>query len=268
MNADIAIFLFYCKLFTDYCRVLLLLSVYAYAIFGGKEIGTFLKLVVELCKLIEEEVEMMLKVAYFPLGPVQTNCYFIQDAARNCLIIDPGEEGEKIIQYIEKEQLKPVAILLTHGHFDHIGAVDAVRDAFNISVYIHELEQHTLTDPEENGSTRYPGLPRVENRPADHLIGEAGMMEIGPFTFEMRYTPGHSPGSLSFVFKEAGFAIVGDTLFQGSIGRTDLPGGDMKTLLTSIGEQLLTLPDDTRIYPGHGGPTTPGEERVRNPFLV
>lgn len=209
----------------------------------------------------------MLKVTYFPLGPVQTNCYFIKDEHQNCLVIDPGEEGQKIIQYIEKAGLKPVAIFLTHGHFDHIGAVDAVRDEFNIPVYIHEKEQHTLTDPQENGSTRYPGLPLVQNRPADHLIAAEGQMDIGPFSFEMRDTPGHSPGSLSFVFEKDGFAIVGDTLFQGSIGRTDLPGGDMKTLLQSIQNKLLTLAEDVVIYPGHGGPTTPGEEKLRNPFL-
>lgn len=222
---------------------------------------------IELRKLMQEEVEVMLKVTYFPLGPVQTNCYFVEDEHQNCLVIDPGEEGQKIIQYIEKEGLKPVAIFLTHGHFDHIGAVDAVRDQFNIPVYIHEKEQHTLTDPQENGSTRYPGLPLVENRPADHLIAAEGQMAIGPFSFEMRYTPGHSPGSLSFVFEKDGFAIVGDTLFQGSIGRTDLPGGDTETLLRSIQEELLTLADDVVIYPGHGGPTTPGEEKLRNPFL-
>lgn len=209
----------------------------------------------------------MLKITYFPLGPVQTNCYIVQDGHKNCLVIDPGEEPTKIIHHIEGALLKPVAILLTHGHFDHIGAVDAIRDHFTIPVYIHENEQHTLTDPQENGSTRYPGLSLVKNRPADHLIATAGMMDIGPFTFEMRDTPGHSPGSLSFIFKEAGFAVVGDTLFQGSIGRTDLPGGDTATLLQSIREQLLTLDDATIIYPGHGGPTTPQEEKRSNPFL-
>lgn len=209
----------------------------------------------------------MLKVTYFPLGPVQTNCYIIQDEEKNCLIIDPGEESTKIITYIEHEQLKPVAILLTHGHFDHIGAVDPVRDHFNVAVYIHEIEQDTLTDPFKNGSTRYPGLPRVQNRAADYLITAEGMMEIGPFSFEVHHTPGHSPGSLSFVFEKDGFAIVGDTLFQGSVGRTDLPGGDTETLLASIHNKLLTLDEDIIIYPGHGSETTPLEEMDRNPFL-
>lgn len=209
----------------------------------------------------------MLKVTYFPLGPVQTNCYVIQDEQKNCLVIDPGEESKKIITYIENEQLKPVAILLTHGHFDHIGAVDGVRDYFGLPVYIHETEQHTLTDPSENGSTRYPGLPLVQNRAADHLMNTEGMMAVGPFSFDVRHTPGHSPGSVSFVFEEDGFAVVGDTLFQGSVGRTDLPGGNTETLLASIHNKLLTLDEDTVIYPGHGFPTTPAEEMNNNPFL-
>ncbi|MDS9471072.1 MBL fold metallo-hydrolase [Sporosarcina pasteurii] len=209
----------------------------------------------------------MLKITNFPLGPVQTNCYIIQDEDSNCLIIDPGEEGKKIITHIEGANLKPIAILLTHGHFDHIGAVDAVRDHFEIPVYIHEIEQHTLTDPEQNGSTRYPGLPLVRNRAADHLMRDEGRMKVGPFTFEARFTPGHSPGSVSFVFLEDGFAVVGDTLFQGSIGRTDLPGGDTETLLSSIHDKLLTLGEDVVIYPGHGPSTTPAYEMNSNPFL-
>lgn len=209
----------------------------------------------------------MLKVTYFPLGPVQTNCYFVQNTEGKCLIIDPGEEGRKIIEHVEDEQLKPVAILLTHGHFDHIGAVDTVRDHFGIPVYIHESEENTLTSPEANGSTRYPQLPAVQNRAADHLITKEGLMELGPFSFEVRHTPGHSPGSVSYVFQEDGFAIVGDTLFQGSIGRTDLPGGSMEVLLTSIREKLLSLDDSMIAYPGHGPATTPKQERMQNPFL-
>lgn len=209
----------------------------------------------------------MLKVSTYPLGPIQTNCYIVQNETGHCLIIDPGEEGERIIREIEKGGLTPSAILLTHAHFDHIGAVDEVRDYFNVPVYIHEIENDWLADPSLNGSIKYPGFPNVTNRKADHVLNVEAIMEIGPFTFETRHTPGHSPGSISYIFEQGRFAVVGDTLFQSSVGRTDLPGGDTNTLLASIHNKLLTLDDDFIIYPGHGPATTPGREKDTNPFL-
>ena len=220
-----------------------------------------------LRKLNEEEAKAMLKISTYPLGPIQTNCYVIQDEENNCIVIDPGEEGARIITEIENMGLSPLAILLTHGHFDHIGAVDAVRDRFEIPVYIHENESKSLTDPVENGSTRYPGLPLVKNRKADYLITGEGDMKIGPFVFEVRHTPGHSAGSLSFIFQKGKIAIVGDTLFKDGVGRTDLPGGDTQTLLDSIHNKLLILGEGFTIYPGHGGPTTPQSEMDSNPYL-
>lgn len=209
----------------------------------------------------------MLKINTYPLGPIQTNCYIIQDEVGNCLIIDPGEEGQRLISEIERAGLEPSAILLTHAHFDHIGAVDVVRDRFAIPVYIHELENEWLVNPELNGSTRYPGLPAVSNRKAEHVLSADGVMNVGPFTFVTRHTPGHSPGSVSYIFNDARIAVVGDTLFQGSVGRTDLPGGETDVLLASIHDKLLTLDDDFVIYPGHGPATTPDREKDSNPFL-
>ncbi len=209
----------------------------------------------------------MLKVSTYPLGPVQTNCYIVQNEEGFCLIIDPGEEGARLISKINDKGLIPSAILLTHAHFDHIGAVDAVRDAFDIPVYIHENEEDWLSDASLNGSAKYPGLPLITNRNADQLISSDCFMKIGPFTFEVRHTPGHSPGSVSYIFEKDHFAIVGDTLFKGSIGRTDLRGGDLEVLLASIHNKLLALDDDTVIYPGHGPATTPQNEMDTNPFL-
>lgn len=209
----------------------------------------------------------MLKVNTYPLGPIQTNCYIISDELGNCLIMDPGEESGRIINKVKSKELTPVAILLTHAHFDHIGAVDSIRDRYTIPVYIHEEEQDWLSDPRLNGSAKYQGLPDVRIRKADKLISDEGMMTVGPFEFEVRHTPGHSPGSVSYIFGPSRFAVVGDTLFQQGVGRTDLPGGNTGVLLTSIHDKLLSLDDDFIIYPGHGPFTTPEEEKDSNPFL-
>ncbi|MGG0667616.1 MBL fold metallo-hydrolase [Sporosarcina koreensis] len=208
----------------------------------------------------------MLEIRTYPLGPIQTNCYLILNCDGECLVIDPGEEGDRIIAEIEKLNGKPLAILLTHAHFDHIGAVDQVRDHFDIPCHIHEAEHEWLENPHLNGSSRYPGLPLVKNKAADHFLQE-GELKIGSFRVDVRHTPGHSPGSVSFIFKEAHLAVVGDTLFRGSIGRTDLPGGSTETLLQSIHDKLLTLDEEFTVYPGHGPSTTPEEEKDMNPFL-
>ena len=208
----------------------------------------------------------MLNIRTYPLGPIQTNCYLILNREGECLVIDPGDEGDRIISEIGKSGCKPLAILLTHAHFDHIGAVDRVRNHFNIPVHIHKAEKEWLGNPDLNGSSRYQGLPLVKNGAADQFLQE-GELQIGSFQFEVRHTPGHSPGSVSFIFKDAGMAVVGDTLFRGSVGRTDLPGGDTNLLLQSIHDKLLTLDDEFVVYPGHGPSTTPWEEKDVNPFL-
>lgn len=211
----------------------------------------------------------MLNVKVLSVGPVQANCYLVSNAKKDCIIFDPGEEGERIIKAIRTNHLNPKAIFLTHAHFDHIGAVDEVRDAFQIPVYIHEKEADWLTDPSKNGSAKYRELPNYCMKPAlaEHIIRSEQSFHVGEMKFKAVFTPGHSPGSISYIFEEDGFAIVGDTLFQGSIGRTDLLGGSMEVLLSSIHEKLLVLPEDTIIYPGHGSYTTPAYEMEMNPFL-
>ncbi len=211
----------------------------------------------------------MLNVKVFSLGPVQTNCYIVSNKQKDCLIFDPGEEASKIIKVIRSNSLKPKAIFLTHAHFDHIGAVDELRELFNLPLYVHEKEVDWLGDPMKNGSGRYAELPNyIVSKPSEeHVIRSEQKYDIDGFMFKAVFTPGHSPGSISYIFEEDGFAIVGDTLFEQSIGRTDLFGGSMEVLLKSIHEKLLVLPEDFIIYPGHGSYTTLGAEMDSNPFL-
>jgi len=202
-----------------------------------------------------------------PLGLLQTNCYVLYNQQKECIIFDPGAEGDKLIGYLEKEQLHPQAILLTHAHFDHIGAVDEVRQYYNIPVYVHERESRWLTDPSLNGSQLFMNGRSIIASPPDRIIKEEDVLSIDAFTFKILETPGHSPGSVSYYVKEINTIFAGDTLFQGSIGRTDLPGGNHEQLLNSIEEKLLTLPNDTLVLPGHGPVTTIEKEIQFNPFI-
>ncbi|MCM3716799.1 MBL fold metallo-hydrolase [Fictibacillus phosphorivorans] len=200
------------------------------------------------------------------VGPVQENTYILFDTKNEAIIIDPGSEGSKIIKYVESLKLKPLAVLLTHAHFDHIGAVDQMREKYQLPLYIHKKEKDWLTDPSKNGS-KYFGQ-NIVAKPASHMITDAdSTLRIGSFSFEILHTPGHSPGSVSFYLKNAGTVFSGDALFAGSIGRTDLNGGNQEILLKSIHEQLLQLPEETVVLSGHGPETTIGMEMDSNPFL-
>jgi len=201
-----------------------------------------------------------------PLGPLQTNAYILINEQNECLIFDPGSEGEKLVTKIEELKLKPLAILLTHAHFDHIGAVDIVREHFQVPVYIHENEKEWLKDPALNGSQFFMSQ-MITAKEADEIIKNEMSLTIGSFQFEVYETPGHSPGSISFYCEKAGAVFSGDALFKGSIGRTDLPGGNHQELLQSVHAKLLTLPEDTVVLSGHGPETTIIEEMETNPFL-
>ncbi|MFB1050365.1 MBL fold metallo-hydrolase [Paraliobacillus sp. JSM ZJ581] len=198
------------------------------------------------------------------LGRMGTNGYVVYKNGKG-LMIDPGGDVEIIVHWLEKNQVALLAILLTHAHFDHIGAVDVLRDKYNIPVYVHEQEKNWLGSPEWNGSGLFP-VDNISCRPADHFISE-GTMEIGEFSFDVLHTPGHSPGGVSFIFNNEKYVISGDCLFQNGIGRTDLPGGDHATLIDSIREKLFTLAGDFTIFPGHGPTTTIEQEKKSNPFL-
>ncbi len=201
-----------------------------------------------------------------PLGPLQTNCYIVWNDQKECLIFDPGHEGNKIQSFLKNEGLKPLAILLTHAHFDHIGAVDNVRELYSIPVYVHEKEAEWLLDPALNGSGRFMG-ETIRLKQADKMINSENPIHFSSFTLEVFETPGHSPGSVSYYLKERNIVISGDTLFMGSIGRTDLPGGNQTVLMESIHRKLLSLDEETIVLPGHGPETIISQEMDSNPFL-
>ncbi|MGO4887148.1 MBL fold metallo-hydrolase [Anaerobacillus sp. MEB173] len=206
-------------------------------------------------------------VKQIPLGPLQTNAYVLINDKKEAVIFDPGGDGEKLNHWLEAEGIKPIAVILTHAHFDHIGAVDDIREKWGIEVYMHHLEKEWLGDASKNGSALFMMGEAVEVKDADHFIEEEGNLEIGSFTFVVLETPGHSPGSISLYHKESGVVFAGDVLFYGSIGRTDLPGGSYETLINSINEKLMDLPEETIVACGHGPQTTIRREMDTNPFL-
>lgn len=209
-----------------------------------------------------------MKIYAFALGPVGTNAYLLVNDQNRGLFFDPGAKSPKVFEFIDEQQIKIEAILLTHAHFDHIGGLEELRQKTGAPVYIHTKENHWLSDPMLNGSGRHPWtqfVPPAVCKSADVLIDHEGELQIGDFSIRIFHTPGHSPGSLSYYIHN--FVICGDTLFKGSIGRTDLLDGDYDLLMASIEDKLLTLPEETIIYPGHGDPSTIGEEKRENPFI-
>jgi hydroxyacylglutathione hydrolase len=209
-----------------------------------------------------------MKWTQLPLGPIQTNAYIIENDNREAIIVDPGEEFHKIKTFINEQRLNPVAVLLTHAHFDHIGALDEVRKEWQIPAFLHKNETDWITDPEKNGSLHFPLTKDLSLNPVEKVIEGPGPLTIQSFSFDVLETPGHSPGSVSFYLKDAGVVFSGDALFYGSIGRTDLYGGDSALLLKSIRSQLFTLPELTVVAPGHGFETTIKKEMESNPFLT
>jgi glyoxylase-like metal-dependent hydrolase (beta-lactamase superfamily II) len=211
----------------------------------------------------------MLQIQTFTSNPIQENTYLLFNEQKECIIIDPGcyfdEEKERLESFIVNNNLQPKLLLNTHCHLDHTFGNKFISDTFKLTLHIHPLEKKVL----DFGPTS--GL--MYNLPFDNYSGELiyinekEKITIGDDELDILFTPGHSPGSVCFYCAKQNFVIAGDVLFKGSVGRTDLPGGDYDTLMNSIRTKLLVLPDDTKVYSGHGPYTSIGEEKAANPFL-
>jgi len=206
----------------------------------------------------------MIKVIMMPVGPIQGNCYLVYDEdTKECMIIDPGAEGSRIVSEIEKNNLKPKYIVNTHGHSDHMSANQQVKEATGAELLIHEEDAPMLTDGAKNLSV-YMG--KSINKPApDRMLKEGDELIVGTARFKVLHTPGHTRGGICLAGENICF--TGDTLFEFSIGRTDFPGGSFSQIIDSIKTKLLTLDDEVIVFPGHGPHTTIGRERAANPFL-
>lgn len=202
------------------------------------------------------------------VNPVAGENTYIISNEEAILVIDPGSDGQGIIEKIKEIDMPLAAILLTHTHYDHIISVDLLRQTFNNPpVYVHPLEADWLGNPALNGSARHPELGHIAIAPADVLFENGRAYEINGFNFRVLPTPGHSHGSVSLVFDQEYLVFSGDALFKETIGRTDLLTGDFDTLINSIKTQLFTLPSRFDVHPGHGYNTTIGHEKTFNPFF-
>ncbi len=209
----------------------------------------------------------MIDVRMFTVGPVQENSFIVRRKdATNALIVDPGDEADKLLAAIENLGIETVeAILITHTHFDHVGAVAPVARATQAPVYVPELEKEVLANIMDY--VPWPGFGPFESYEADHTVAGGETLELAGLTLDVVFTPGHSPGHVTYAIADEDAVFSGDVLFQGSVGRVDLPGGDWPTLLASIQKLTSAYGPETTVYPGHMGITTLGRERATNPFL-
>jgi glyoxylase-like metal-dependent hydrolase (beta-lactamase superfamily II) len=209
---------------------------------------------------------MSLEVRQLTVGPIAENCFIVRsEGSGKALVVDPGEEPERILAEIEQMGATVEAILITHCHFDHVGAVAPLARATGAPVYVPEIETPVLADIM---SFTMPGFGPYEGYEADEVVKGGEALELAGLTLDVHFTPGHSPGHVTYAVRDEAALFSGDVLFQGSVGRVDLPGGDGPTLLRSIQSLLDGHPDETAVYPGHMGATTLGAERATNPFLA
>ena len=205
-----------------------------------------------------------MKYITIPVSPLETNCYLVFDeGSKDCLIIDPGAEPEKITKAIAKESLKPLAVINTHGHFDHAGANKEIKEKYDIPLLLHS-EDVLMLKMVKHAASLYC-LDAEDSPPPDRLIQDGEDIEYNNLVFRVIHTPGHSPGGICLLQNNLLFS--GDTLFHRGVGRTDIPGGSWNILLNSIRTKILTLPEETLVLPGHGPPTQVGQEKRLNPFI-
>src|SRR4051794_10105022 len=206
-----------------------------------------------------------MEVRTFTVGPVQENCHIVRrDGSDQAIVIDPGDEAPRLIDAVG--ELDVAAILLTHTHFDHVGAVAPLARATGAEVWCPEIEVPVLADIMR--FVPWPGFGPFESYAADHTVAGGEQLDLAGFAIDVLFTPGHSPGHVTYSIPAEQAIFSGDVLFEGSVGRVDLPGGDGPTLMQSLATLVETLPDETAVYPGHMGNTTIGRERATNPFLA
>jgi glyoxylase-like metal-dependent hydrolase (beta-lactamase superfamily II) len=211
-----------------------------------------------------QEGKRKMQIARLVVGPLQVNCYIVyDDRTKEAMVIDPGDDGGEILGLIKSKGLTVRYIVNTHAHFDHVGANQKLKDATGAELLIHEADSALLSTTASHA--RMFGMTAPSSPKADRYVKHGDVLLVGGQSFTVLHTPGHSAGGISLVGE--GVVFTGDSLFAGSIGRTDFPGGDLMTLITSIKTHLLSLPDDTVVLSGHGPQSTIGEERRENPFL-
>jgi len=210
-----------------------------------------------------------MKIDHLILGAYQTNCYILRrdEVVKDCLVVDTGLDADELIDFLIRNGLNPVAVILTHGHIDHVAGVVALRKSFpEIKVYIHKLDAEMLTDAASNLSALAGQTFTTE--PADVFVEEGDKLEQAGIKLKVFHTPGHTPGGICLYSRDEQIVFTGDALFADSVGRTDIPPyGNMEQLLKGIREKLFTLPDETVCFPGHGPSTTIANEKAHNPFL-
>jgi hydroxyacylglutathione hydrolase len=197
------------------------------------------------------------------VGRLQTNCYVLQSQSET-IVVDPGDEGERIVRFLSDIPSKPSQIIATHTHFDHMLAVEALQTKFDAPFLIHH-DDLTMLKSMQSRVRQFMGFEVPPPPKPDGFVKDGDILQLGNKALRILHTPGHSPGSISL--SGGGFVLTGDALFNQSIGRTDLPGGDLRTLIHSIKEKLFKLDDETTVYPGHGPETTIGDEKLTNPFV-